>query len=178
MTRGRHPNDFARAGGRAVAAALAEGEAQPRPRNPDTVPDALFWQQKHPDGTLTIYWQDKSLRSLDPFTVGRGPHRSATRALQSIQHFDGDAAAELAYTRYYGTPRVSDLATIRVEAAARGFTHVQTHGGPVPVADWTPYGNGIEATWRGEWSAPDAVRDVPRQPFPESALGVWRFLTL
>lgn len=71
------------------------------------------------------------------------------------------------------------LAAFRAEALARGFTHVCTLAGPIAVAAWVPYGNGIEATWRGEWIACDQVRDVPRRPGADGmGLGVWRLVQL
>ena len=62
------------------------------------------------------------------------------------------------------------------EARRRGFTHVRTMAGPLELAQWTPYGNGIQHRWYGEWVADDQVQDSPEggvaHPF---ILGRWTF---
>lgn len=85
---------------------------------------------------------------------------------------------------------------LRTEAIARGFTHVRTYGGPLPLEQWDPYGRfttnrptgrTLEA-WdaRGgydpeirTWAWVDAthVVDGPT-PAPPLCAGQWEFLTL
>lgn len=56
-------------------------------------------------------------------------------------------------------------------AIERGFTHVKTHGGLVPILDWTPYGgyNSIVLTW--DCNLDNTMYDVSGG----SVNGIWRF---
>lgn len=69
-----------------------------------------------------------------------------------------------------------------VEGAKRkGFTHVSTAAGPVPLDSWLPYGafsvnHGIEKHFDFTWVDESRVRDgEPLDTFPA---GVWEFLTI
>jgi hypothetical protein len=68
------------------------------------------------------------------------------------------------------------------QATSRGFTHVQTFGGPLPLSDWRPYGvfNGsnMEQYITGfEWLAEDKAADIPASPRLGNciACGIWAF---
>jgi hypothetical protein len=72
---------------------------------------------------------------------------------------------------YPGMP----LYALVAAAKARGFTHVRSHGGWVPLAEWTPYGNGIEHTVRFWWINETQVVDGdPAHPMDAPlGCGVW-----
>lgn len=68
------------------------------------------------------------------------------------------------------------------ELKARGFTHVDTMAGSLPLDDWDPYG--LETTnysptskirWDGEFIAENRIRDTPREPMTGFFLGAWTF---
>lgn len=55
-----------------------------------------------------------------------------------------------------------------------GVSHIKTYGGPVPLADWTPYGNGIENRVRFDridWKE-CRIHEVQTGP---GIYGVWEF---
>jgi hypothetical protein len=61
----------------------------------------------------------------------------------------------------------------RTFMSERGYRWVRTAGGPVPLAEWRPYG-GYEG-WRGRPIADNAILDdVPESERPAAA-GIWRF---
>lgn len=60
---------------------------------------------------------------------------------------------------YHYRPGLSHLA-VRDLLLMKGFTHVVTMGGPIPIDDWRPYGNGIEKTWRGKVEG-GSISDYP-----------------
>ncbi len=67
------------------------------------------------------------------------------------------------------------------EAKSKGFTHVRTVAGPVPLDSWSPYGSfsvndGIENYLDFSWIDGSHARDgEPSDKFPA---GVWEFLTM
>ena len=67
------------------------------------------------------------------------------------------------------------------EAKMKGFTHVRTFAGPVPLDSWSPYGafsvnEGIEKHFDFTWVDESHARDgEPSEKFPA---GVWEFLTI
>ena len=67
------------------------------------------------------------------------------------------------------------------EAKRKGFTHVRTFAGPVPLDNWSPYGafsanGGIEKYFYFAWIDGSHARDgEPSDKFPA---GVWEFLTI
>lgn len=74
-----------------------------------------------------------------------------------------------------------DFRSFLEDAKRKGFTHVSTLAGPVPLDRWSPYGafsvnEGIEKyfdfTWIDEFHARDGE---PSDKFPA---GVWEFLTI
>ena len=86
------------------------------------------------------------------------------------------------------------LQDIVSQAKARGFTHVMTYGGPMPLDTWEPYGilradgtrgiNNQMATWSHipplfQWIDDSRVRDGAGLPAPEWPLrgGIWEFVT-
>ena len=72
------------------------------------------------------------------------------------------------------------------EARSRGFDHVITGGGAIPLDAWRPYGSfdggnpGIEAHIPFfRWVGPDQAIDGDPGSLPEGlALGVWTFVNL
>lgn len=77
-------------------------------------------------------------------------------------------------------PGLSHL-TVRDLLLMRGFTHVMTYGGPVPIDEWRPYGNGIEKTWRGRLDG-NLISDFPDPSMPDVGgkfvLGGWHAVTI
>ncbi len=61
----------------------------------------------------------------------------------------------------------------RQEAQQRGFTHVRTHGGLIPLSEWNPYGIGhrVCLTW-------DCNRDDTMYDVEGGIRGIWRFETV
>lgn len=92
--------------------------------------------------------------------------------VQAMEYRDVDKAAQRDAEIRLGSP-ATHAEAVRI-MRQDGHTHMLTYAGPVPLADWTPYGNGIEATWRGvlrgdgKWM--DDMGDKAR---PDDCLGVW-----
>ncbi len=67
------------------------------------------------------------------------------------------------------------------EAKGKGFTHVRTLAGPVPLDSWHPYGafsvnEGIEKHFNFKWIDESHTKNgEPSNIFPA---GVWEFLTV
>jgi len=55
-----------------------------------------------------------------------------------------------------------------------GVSHIRTYGGPVPLEDWTPYGNGIENRVRFDRIDWDGCRIHEVQAGP-GIYGIWEF---
>lgn len=65
---------------------------------------------------------------------------------------------------------------VREVFKAAGVTYINTFGGPVALADWKPYGNGIEnrVRFRGiDWDA-RKLYEAGEAPAP-FVLGIWTF---
>lgn len=57
---------------------------------------------------------------------------------------------------------------------AGGYSHMLTFAGPIPLDDWQPYGNGIEAGWRGVLRPDGKILDhMGAKARPDDILGVW-----
>lgn len=80
----------------------------------------------------------------------------------------------------------TEWAEFLAECDTRGFTHVVTYGGPVPLPEWTPYGlcGGVnDPDWKSAtqqslvftWVSECEVTDAPKDSSP-FAFGVWRFI--
>lgn len=80
-----------------------------------------------------------------------------------------------------------DLLTLRTMLAADGYTHAISHGGPIPLSDWTPYGctnDPLDPDGRDYYGrlyqdaeGPYVVdaSDADTEPSPFFVDGVWRF---
>ena len=73
-------------------------------------------------------------------------------------------------------PQVAD------DAKSHGYTHVQTHGGLIPLDHWTPYGqrDGHEPVTfylyigAGPGGPIDQIRETATHMMPGLVLGVWQ----
>ena len=67
------------------------------------------------------------------------------------------------------------------ELKNRGYTHVDTIAGSLPLEDWHPYGLDTvnyrpgDTPWQGEFISDSQVRDIPRYPEDGFYLGVWEY---
>lgn len=62
-------------------------------------------------------------------------------------------------------------AEIRAEALARGYTHVLTYGGPVPIGEWIPYSGSVKVCLTWDTNLPDVAWDCQG-----NIRGKWRFV--
>lgn len=78
---------------------------------------------------------------------------------------------------------ISEFDEFKNSVTKRGFTHVETFGGLLPLAEWKPYGafsgDGIMEKYLGgfEWIDDNKARDIPIERNASGMLGIWTFAT-
>lgn len=97
----------------------------------------------------------------------------------------GEDAAGIERCCYEPRPEGQTMAELLPLLQAAGYTHVQTFGGLLPIAEWQPYGNvpgGVNyrpsfREWRGSWNGGNQVTDYcDGPPNDRFVLGRWTLI--